>query len=62
MSFNCYCNTTGATNGAGNAYPSGKLQFIAGLSWVRVHHFIGFFCIVFYRSLYAIFFILIQQT
>ena len=61
-SFNCYSNTTGATNGAGNAYPSGKLNFTAGIIRVCVCQFFLVFCLMFFRPLYVFFFFLIQQT
>jgi len=47
-----YSNTTGATSGAGIAYPSGAHEFIPVFSGVRVTRSL-LFCVIFCRSLFV---------
>ena len=55
MTYHWVCkksNTTGATCGAGIAYPSGAPEFTPYISGVRIARSL-IFCVVFYRSLFV---------
>ena len=49
-------NRTGATSGAGDAYPSGAPVFTPDISGVRVARSL-LFCVVFYNSVLVLFFL-----
>ena len=59
MHFSVLCletgraNTTGATSGAGNAYPSGAPWFTPGFKWGSCYSIFSFIC-MFSRSLFVL--------
>ena len=48
-----YINTTGATSGAGTAYPSGTPEFTPGFVWGSCYSIFSFMC-MFCRSLFVL--------
>ena len=57
MTYHRVCNkiiTTGATGGAGTAYPSGTLEFTPGFQWDSCYSIFSFIC-MFSRSMFVLF-------
>ena len=57
MTYHRVCNkiiTTGATCGAGTAYPSGTLEFTPGIQWDSCYSIFSFIC-MFSRSMFVLF-------
>ena len=45
FSIDNYINTSGATSGAGTAYPSGAHEFIPGFQWGLCYSIFSFMCL-----------------